>query len=112
MAAQKREEIEKSKAAGLATAQLKKKRKLERALEREEEKKIVELEFAGIDDNVNDEIELSDVVEQKKKEVVKEKVIRPRKKGTIPYNFGERILLVGEGKLNTVLLLILLIITS
>lgn len=85
---------------------MKKKRKLERAAEREEEKKEEEVRVARaaleaaagiVADAAAEGVEV--VVEEGKGKRKREE--RERKKGTIPYGLGQKILLVGEGKLLT-----------
>lgn len=87
VAAEAKEEREKAKASGATQSQLKKQRKAERAIEKGKER----AEEAG---PVPEVVEGEPVQEGKGKRAREE---RERKRGTIPYKLGEKILLIGEG---------------
>lgn len=100
-AALDKDERAKSKASGATQAQLKKARKLERATEKGKERALeeagaIEVKTVEESDEVAVEAEKVELKEGKGKRAREE---RERRRGTIPYNLGEKILLVGEGKL-------------
>lgn len=96
-AAEDKEQRAKNSAAGETQAQMKKKRKLERAAERVAER--AELEAAAARATLaleegEEAVVVKDAAEGKGKRAREE---RERRKGTVPYALGEKILLIGEG---------------
>lgn len=90
MAKQSAEDRVKSSALNAATGGGKKRRKM---VEREKQR------AAGVkaaDHEAEDED--MEMVEPDKDETAEPKTQRPRKKGTVPYTVGEKVLLVGEGE--------------
>lgn len=75
---------------------MKKKRKLERAAEREQERaEIAAAEAVTEQELVEGEEKVVAATEGKGKRAREE---RERRRGTVPYGLGEKILLVGEGE--------------